>query len=178
MYESSMAVRNSGLCPRMPGKPLATISSRYCAKLNCVAPWTSASPSRSDARLTEDSVTPRSYRAIGRMRSRTTRPAPVWVSVPGRGVALPVIRKRPGGAPASTARRTESQICGNRCHSSMSSVPAGADLNFGSDSSRASWSGSSSNQLALARRAAVTVLPTAFAPSMAIAGASGSSRSS
>ena len=34
----------------------------------------------------------RSCRAMGRIRSESTRPAPLWVPVPATGVALPVSR--------------------------------------------------------------------------------------
>ena len=58
--------------------------------------------------------------------SDTMRPAPECVPCLSRGAADPVNRNRPGDAPASTCRRTESQTWGRCCHSSMSSVPLGA----------------------------------------------------
>ena len=76
---------------------------------------------------TTGSARPRSARLRGRMRSRMMRPAPECAGS-SVGSALPVRRNRPGGAPASTRRRTTSQTGGWRCHSSMRTVPSATSI--------------------------------------------------
>ncbi len=73
-------------------------------------------PASNSRRLTVGCSRPRSDRANGRIWTLTIRPAPEWVSTPA-GDVEPVRMKRPGSAPASTARRTRSQHSGRYCHS-------------------------------------------------------------
>lgn len=108
---------------------------------------------------------------------RTTRTRPALLCVPGLAAADPVRMNCPGGAPASTARRTTSQASGNCCHSSMST---GED-----DSSRSGaaamisrTAGFSRRYSTAARSAPVALFPTALAPTSATAGAPANNSSS
>jgi len=72
--------------------------------------------------------------------------------------------KRPGDGSSSTARRTRSQLAGTRCHSSSSTGGSPLTSRRGSAWNSSSAPGASSAWTVRARRRAVTVLPTPFAP--------------
>ena len=94
------------------------------------------------------------------------------------GLAEPVRRNAPGPAPASTARRTASHRGGTRCHSSRRTGFSPSRSRPGAASATARPARSSRRWTVAARCSAVSVFPTPFAPSNAIAGRAGTSSSS
>ncbi len=114
--------------------------------------------------------TPRSARAIGRIRTDTIRPVPGCAGR-ARGTAEPVRMKLPGSAPRSTAVRTASQTSGTSCHSSMRTGRGPARAAAGSASVAMRVARSARSCTVRARSAAVRVLPTARGPSRATAAA-------
>ncbi len=135
-----------------------------------LSPRTSARSPTSRARSeTVGGASPRSASVIGLIRSRMIRPAPECVGA-FVGDAEPVSRNRAGRGSRSTARRTQSQTAGRRCHSSRRMGSARRVSRSGLAASRLTSAGSSRASRVAARRVAVAVFPTARGPSIAIAG--------
>ncbi len=112
-----------------------------------------------------------SNRLMGRIRTRSTRPAPECRVMSSGGSADPVRMNCPGLPRSSQARRMGFQMSGAICHSSSRRGAGPFSRSAGSTSAARREAAAASRSTSLAaKRRAVHVLPQARGPSMSTAG--------
>ncbi len=105
--------------PNDPGHPPLTARSMRRSRDAGPHSFIPDHPSNSEARDTEPSESPDSYRLIVRIFTAPMRPAPLWTYSSRLGAMELVRMRRPFLRNVSTSVRTMSHIAGTSCHSSI-----------------------------------------------------------